>query len=162
MIGVIDFDGTFLRNDYFKELFYKKAIENPFYLLNHFLIKRKDLLSLKLALLKDVSPEYEIEFLINKDVKKWILENKHRYSKLVLVSASPDFFVRKILSAVDCFDEVYGSIDVNLKGLIKLEFIQTKFGNNFDYLGDSKADIPIFKNCQNAFKVTEKGIIHVS
>jgi phosphoserine phosphatase len=162
MIGVIDFDGTFLKNDYFKESFYKKVIENPFYLLNHFLIKRKNLLSLKFELLKDFSPEYEIELLINPEVKKWILENKHRYSKLILVSASPDFFVHKILSQVDCFDEVYGSTEVNLQGLQKLEFIKAKLGTDFDYLGDSKADIPIFRNSQNAFKVTNKGIIHVA
>jgi phosphoserine phosphatase len=162
MIGVIDFDGTFLKNDYFKELFFKKMLENPLFLLNHFLIKRKDLLSLKFELLKDLSPEYEIDFLINQEVKTWIEEHRKQYTKLVLVSASPDFFIKKILSQVTYFDEIHGSADINLKGRKKLQFIQDNYGSEFDYLGDSNADIPIFKNCKNAFKITQKGIIHVS
>jgi phosphoserine phosphatase len=162
MVGVIDFDGTFLKNDYFKELFFKKMLENPLFLLNHFLFKRKDLLSLKFELLKDLSPEYEIDLLINQHVKTWIKENRKQYTKLVLVSASPDFFVKKILSKITYFDEIHGSADINLKGLQKLHFIQENFGNEFDYLGDSNADVPIFKHCRNAFKITHKGIIHVS
>lgn len=162
MVGVIDFDGTFIKNDYFKELFLKKMLENPLFLFNHFCVKRKDLLALKFELLKDLSPEYDIDFLINQQVKKWIEEHRKQYTKLVLVSASPDFFIKKILSQITYFDEIHGSKDINLKGYQKLQFIQEKYGIDFDYVGDSNADIPIFMNCKNAFKITHKGIIHVS
>jgi hypothetical protein len=159
MVCIIDFDGTFLKNDFFKEVFFKKIIDNPFYIIKHFIFNRRGILELKIELLKNHQINYPIHFLINQDVSNWILENRQFYKKLLLVSASPDFFVKKVLSDFNFFDEIHGSSTINLKGTNKLNFIKERW-QDFDYMGDSNDDLPIFKNCNNAFKITSKGIIN--
>lgn len=158
MVCVIDLDGTFLINDFFKEAFFKKIIENPFYIIKHFIIQRKDILTLKIELLSNHRINYSLNSLINQHVLQWLSENSHLYDKLLLVSASPDFFVKMILSDTHYFDEIHGSVDVNLKGIAKYNYIKERWGV-FDYLGDSKDDEPIFKLCNRAFKITSKGVI---
>lgn len=161
MICIVDFDGTFMKNDFFKERFFKKLLENPIFLIKHFLVKRRSLLELKIELLSEFSIEYDINFLINPLVLNWINENKRKYNQVVLVSASPDLFLKNTLRSIKIFDEIHGSVDVNLKGRYKLEFIQKKWGDSFDYIGDSNDDIPIFEASKYAFKITKRGIINV-
>ena len=91
----------------------------------------------------------------------WINENKAHYEKIIIVSASPDFFVKEVLKQLDFIDEMHGSKDINLKGKNKLDYIMSKWGNNFDYLGDSKSDNIIFKSARNGFLITSNKLIHV-
>jgi hypothetical protein len=160
-ICVIDFDGTFIRNDFFEELFFKKLITNPFFLINHFIIKKKGILDLKYTLLNNYYINYSIDFLLNNIVSTWINENRHKYEKIILVSATPDFFVKRILQSITCFDEIYGSVNINLKGENKVIFIIKNLNKNFDYIGNSKDDIPIFKKSILSLKITKKGLIYV-
>lgn len=162
MVCIIDFDGTFLKNDFFEECFYKKLIENPLYILRHFLWSRKGLLELKKDLLRKAEVPYDIDFLINKEVWQWVEANRGKYSKIVVVSATPEFFVQNLLTPLGLFDEVYGSTSVNLKGNAKLQFIRERWGEDFTYIGDSRADLPIFSKASTALKVTKRGLIHVS
>lgn len=161
MVCVIDFDGTYFKNDFFKESFFKKVINNPFYIIKHFVFKRGTLLDLKNKLLEGFQIQYEIDFLVNPEVHQWIESNKNRYDKIVLVSASPDFFVKQLLTRLSLFDEIYGSTSKNLKGVNKLEFINEKWGNDFDYVGDSRDDKPIFRKAKAAYKITNRGVINV-
>jgi hypothetical protein len=161
MVCIVDFDGTFVKNDFFKERIFKRFLENPIYFVKYFLLKKKSLLELKFELLTDFSIEYDIDFLINPIVRNWIIDNKNNYNYVILVSATPEFFLKKILKSITIFDEIYGSVDVNLKGKNKLDFIQKKWGENFDYIGDSNDDLPIFHGSRNAFKITKNGIQNI-
>jgi hypothetical protein len=161
MVCVIDFDGTFLVNDFFKEAFFKKIIENPFFIIKHFFIEKKGILALKVKLLSDCKVDYPLEILMNHLVINWISENRYLYDKILLVSASPDFFVKSILDKTSFFDEIHGSKDVNLKGISKFNYIKERWGD-FDYLGNSNDDLPIFKYCNRAFIVSYKSIVYVS
>lgn len=158
MICVIDFDGTLMKNDFFKESFFIKLIENPFFYFQHFFVKKDTLLSLKHILLENRVINYSIAHLFNPLVLAWIEENRQNYKEIVLVSASPDFFIKALLKDVSIFDGIYGSESVNLKGRKKLAFIQQKWGNDFHYMGDANADRPIFSAAQQAYKITSKGI----
>jgi phosphoserine phosphatase len=158
MVCVIDFDGTLLKNDFFKESFFIQLIENPFYFIQHFLIKKASFLALKHQLLKNRLINYSIDHLINPLVLAWIQENRSLYKEIVIVSASPDFFVKALLSELQIFDGIYGSEAINLKGPNKLAFIKEKWGNAFHYMGDAQADQPIFLAAQQAYKVSAKGI----
>jgi hypothetical protein len=99
--------------------------------------------------------------LVNPVVKNWIINNKNKYDKFLLISASPDFFVKKLISPLCIFDEIYGSIDVNLKGKNKLIFIQESYNNNFCYLGDSKEDNIIFKHAKEANLIYNNRLIKI-
>lgn len=161
-ICIIDFDGTFFRNDFFQELFFKKLISNPFFILHHFFIKQESIIDLKHNLLQNHHIKYDTEFLINKTVINWIHDNRSNYKKIILVSATPDFFLKRILQRINCFDEIYGSTNINLKGEAKLNFILENLDKNFDYIGNSKDDIPIYKESIKPLKITTKGLIYVN
>ena len=161
MVCIIDFDKTLLKNDFFKEIFYRTLLQNPFKLINHFLIKRSSILDLKNELLLNFKINYPIQLLLNPIIIDWINENKAHYEKIIIVSASPNFFVKEVLKQLDFIDEMHGSTSINLKGQNKLDYIMSKWGNNFDYLGDSKSDNVIFKSARNGFLVTSNKLIHV-
>jgi 4-hydroxybenzoate polyprenyltransferase len=152
-ICVVDFDGTYFKNDYFKECFLRVLITRPWVLINHFILKRRSLLALKHELLESLAIPYDPSNMMNHSVNEWIQTNRHHYDKIVLVSASPHFFVKKLLQSSNVFDEVYGSTSINLKGKAKWQFIEEKFGNQVDYIGDSKADEYIFKQVNNGIRV---------
>ena len=160
MVLIVDFDGTFLKNDFFKEAFFKKLIENPFFLAKHFFFHRKSVLDLKMHLLKDLCISYDINFLVNSPVLKWIEENKGNYEKVIMVSASPGFFIKQLMTPLHIFDEIHGSEDINLKGLKKLKFINDRWGDDFSYIGDSAADKCIFTASKKGFRVSKKGMIN--
>ena len=161
MICVIDFDGTLFKNDFFLEVFFKSLLERPFYLLNLFFIKKFNLLEIKLVLLSNHQIDYDINFLMSPIVLNWIKDNKSSFTNIYLVSASPDFFIKYILKNQELFDDIFGSIQINLKGIEKLKFIQQKWGSNFTYIGDSNDDIPIFKVAKEAYKIINNKIVNV-
>ncbi len=149
MVLVVDLDGTYLRNDFFAEQFYKKLFENPFFVGYH--LATGGILKTKSALLDKLVIEYPINQLINHEIETFIRANRRNYERVVIVSATPDFFVKRILAADKNFDAVYGSVDVNLKGEKKLDFIRTHFGEDFHYIGNSSSDIPILKAAKKGF-----------
>jgi phosphoserine phosphatase len=161
LVCIIDFDKTLLKNDFFKEIFYRTLLHNPFKLINHFLVKRGSILELKKELLLNYKIEYPIQLLLNPIIIHWINEQKAHYEKIIIVSASPDFFVKEVLKHLDFIDEMHGSTSINLKGKNKLDYIIGKWGNNFDYLGDSPSDNIIFKSARNGFLITRNELIHV-
>lgn len=161
MVCIIDFDKTLLKNDFFKEIFYRTLLQNPFKLINHFLVKRGSILELKKELLLNFKIKYPIQLLLNPIIIHWINEQKAHYEKIIIVSASPDFFVKEVLKHQDFIDEIHGSTDINLKGENKLDYIMSQWGSNFDYLGDSQSDNIIFKSARNGFLITRNELIHV-
>ena len=161
MVCIIDYDKTLLKNDFFKEIFYRTLLQNPFKLINHFLIKRSSILALKNELLLNFNLHYPIHLLLNPIIINWINENKSNYEKIIIVSASPNFFVKDVLKNLDFINEMHGSTNINLKGKNKLDYINSKWGSNFDYLGDSRSDNIIFKNAKNGFLIKGNEIIYV-
>jgi hypothetical protein len=161
MICIVDFDGTFFKNDFFLEIFFKLLIERPLYLFKLCFKNKFKLLDIKIVLLTEYRITYDVNFLINHEVICWIKENKNRFTNFYIVSASPDFFIKYILRNQDIFFELFGSNSVNLKGVQKLKFIQQKWGSNFAYIGDSSDDIPIFKVAKEAYKIINNKIINV-
>ena len=161
MICIVDFDGTLFKNDFFLEVFFKTLIERPFYLFKLCFLKKFKLIEIKIALLLNHRINYDVSFLINPVILNWIIDNKSRFSNLFLVSASPDFFIKYILQNQQIFDDVFGSVQVNLNGFEKLKFIQQKWGSDFAYIGDSSDDIPIFKVANEALKIINNKLINV-
>ena len=161
MICIVDFDGTLFKNDFFIEIFFKYLTDKPFYLLKLLFIKRFNFLEIKKELLENFDCKYDINFLINHEVVDWIINNRNRFTHIYLVSASPDIFLKQILKDLKIFDDIFGSKKINLKGHEKLKFIQQKWNTDFAYIGDSNADIPIFKAAKESYKIINNKIINV-
>jgi hypothetical protein len=161
MICIIDFDGTYLKNDFFAEVLFKYFLENPFKFFILFYSHKFNLLDVKIDLLYHHQIAYDTKFLVNSNVLNWINANKLRFSNVYIVSASPDFFLHKILNNHEIFCGIFGSTNLNLKGLEKLKFIQKKWNSDFVYIGDSNDDIPIFKVAKEAYKIINNEIVNV-
>jgi hypothetical protein len=155
---VVDLDGTFAKNDLFIELVIKFIIQKPFHLI--LLIFRHLLNENFMIILKNkVFSSHEVlksDFLINDEVLKFITSNKSNYQKIILMTATPDEIAKKFLIFFDIFNEAYGSTTVNLKGRLKVLKLTDIGYSNFDYIGDSRDDEPIFCASQKSW-VIKKG-----
>ena len=156
---VVDFDGCYVKNDYFAERLFKKSIENPLIVLGYLLDKKQNWLDLKKELLENLEISYPLTQLVNEAVREFIHNNRKNYSQVVLVSASPDAFVKRIAAGQNMFDEIHGSTNTNLKAGEKLSFIRDRYGNNFHYIGNSADDDVILAAAMKGFKV-KKGQLH--
>jgi 4-hydroxybenzoate polyprenyltransferase len=143
---VVDMDDSFLKTDLFYELIFEYIKNNFFNLFRVvFFLFTKNRLFLKNYLANKVLINID-NIPVNKSVLSWIQSNEKNYSKIILCSGSPHNLVKKVSEKYKIFDEVFGSTkDVNLNGNIKLEFLLKKGFKNFDYIGDSFKDIPLWK-----------------
>ncbi len=98
---------------------------------------------------------------INQDIIGFIKKNKKKYNKVILISGSRHEIVRKFFEYTDIFDDYHGSDDnINLVGTNKINFINSNYNQiAFDYIGDSKKDIPIWKYCGHALVVSRDSLL---
>ena len=75
--------------------------------------------------------------------------------RTALVTASDRDFAEAIAAHLGIFDEVHGSDGkLNLKGDHKGSFLEERFGSKgFAYMGDAKADLPVWKRAAKAITV---------
>lgn len=73
---------------------------------------------------------------------------------IVLATAAHQSIAEEVSKHLGLFDEILATKgDHNLKGAAKLAAIEQRFGSDFVYAGDSKADIPIWKAARAAILV---------
>ena len=82
------------------------------------------------------------------------MEKKHPEKKTFLISATYQDVIEKISDHLKCFDGCYGTSNENLKSEIKLKKIKDlTLGQDFEYIGDSFADLVIWDNAQKSYLV---------
>lgn len=90
----------------------------------------------------------------NSEVIEWLHEEKAKGRPLILATAAETHLASAVADHVGLFDYVVASDGVlNLKGHKKLDALQARYGPNFDYAGDSGADLPIWRTCREAILV---------
>lgn len=143
---VVDLDGTLIKNDLFLERLVYISFSNPLVLF-WIWIHSKNYVDFKTRILRKfiIKPSSVI---YNELVLKYIADNRHLYSKVILLSASPHFYVEKIAIWTGQFDLYYGSSVVNLKGIKKVDFLKALDIEVFDYIGNSKDDLPIYSRAR--------------
>ena len=153
-ILVVDLDDTLIFSDMLHETFWT-AFSNDYKIPIKslgWLTKGKGKLKSKLG----ISAEIIVENLpYNKDVINYIKQHREKGGYTALVTASDQTVADKIAKFLNLFDEVKGSSEnLNLKGHAKAKFLTTRFGlKNYDYMGDSLNDLPIWKNANKAITV---------
>lgn len=90
-----------------------------------------------------------------KDVLAFIAKAKAEGRLIVLATAANQDQARFIAAHVGCFDKVFASdAEHNLKAGHKADFLATQFGvGGFDYMGDSRADFPVWAKARQAIVV---------
>ncbi len=96
----------------------------------------------------------------NTSIIHFVKINNKNYSHIILISGSYYKYVESISNYLNLFDSAVGTtLNINMIGSNKINFLKNKFENiNFDYIGDSKKDIPIWEASRNAF-VVDRGNI---
>lgn len=143
---VVDLDGTLIKTDLLYESIIQCIKKNPLmmFLILFWLCKGKAALKSQLALLVRIEPE---TLPYNNDFLTYLKNEFNNGHILILATASHKTYAEQIASYLGIFKGVYATDDkINCKGTEKAKICLSRFGEKgFDYAGDSKADLKIFK-----------------
>jgi len=153
-ILVVDLDGTLLRSDMLFESFWSafgRDWRSPFLSIAALSGGRASLkrhLAMASSVNADTLP-YDPKVIAF--VQSW----RESGGKTALVTASDHDFAKAIATHLGIFDEAHGSDGkLNMKGDCKGQFLEERFGpKGFAYMGDAKADIPVWNRAAKAITV---------
>ena len=96
----------------------------------------------------------------NQSVINFIKTNKKKYSSTILISGSYYEYVDAFARHLDLFDYSAGTtLEINMVGLNKVKYLRQFFDDSqFDYIGDSKKDIPIWENARHSYVVNDNNV----
>lgn len=153
-ILVIDLDGTLLHSDMLLESFwssYSRDWRSPFLSVVALTGGRASLKRhLATASFIEVSTlPYDLQIIAYAEM--W----RKSGGRTALVTACDSNLAAAIAEHLGIFDEVHGSDGtLNLKGERKGQFLEERFGSKgFAYMGDAKADLPVWKRAAKAITV---------
>lgn len=151
----VDLDGTLLKTDLLWEAVLAAVKQNPLALLRapFWLAGGRANLKRRLA----TSGTFDPRLLpYRQEVLDFIEKERAQGRRIVLVSAADQTFAEAVAQHLGCFDEVIGSDGkTNLKGKIKREALEAKFGHKgFDYIGDHAADLQVWPAARAGFVVS--------
>jgi len=151
---VVDLDGTLVRSDLLFETFWSSLSQDwrtPFIALTA-LTNGRAALKKRLT---DLSSVDVSSLPYNDEVIDYAKRWKSEGGRTALVTASDQGLADRIAEHLGIFDEVHGSSGTNnLKGSRKADFLAGHFaGADLAYMGDSKADIPVWKQTSKSITV---------
>lgn len=151
---VVDLDGTLIYTDTLWESLFGLARERPRRLLPAILKLRRGRAAFK-AHIVDLTAVDSSALPLNNDLIAWLRQEKAAGRRLVLATASDHGIARCVAEQLDLFDEVLASDGkTNLKGPNKAATLVGRFGRGgFDYVGDSRADLPVWAAARHAVVV---------
>jgi 4-hydroxybenzoate polyprenyltransferase/phosphoserine phosphatase len=94
------------------------------------------------------------------DVLAFLAMQRRQGRHIALVTASDSSLAERVASHLGLFDEVHGTRQGrNLKGREKAALLLAKFSSRgFDYIGDSYADLPVWKAARAGYVVGNKDL----
>lgn len=148
---VVDLDGTLLRSDMLFETFWAafsrdwRSLFRAFFALTQGRAALKSYLA-RIATINPTTLPYDPKVIAY--IEAW----RNKKGRVALVTASDHTMANLIAKHLGLFDEVYGSDEHNnLKGEVKAQFLCNHFsGAGFAYMGDTLADLPVWKTSQRA------------
>jgi phosphoserine phosphatase len=150
---VVDLDGSLLRTDLLLESALLLINQRPWLVFWMPLWLLRGRAYLKRRIFQRVHLDVSL-LPANEDLLAWLREEKARGRRLVLATASDYYQACLVVAPLALFDTVLGSDGQrNLKGREKLKTIVELCGERFDYVGNSSADLTIWRNCRHAIVV---------
>jgi len=151
----VDLDHTFARTDLLHETFVDASKQNPINILKSlfWLSKGRSYLKKKLFEISNINID---SIPLNQEVFKYCKDESKNGRDVYLVSASSEKVIDQFLKKHSFFTDGWGSSEsYNLKGVNKAKFLEGKFGEkNFDYIGDSRADLAIWRKSNKSLLVS--------
>ena len=150
----VDLDGTLIRGNVLWEcvLVLLKTRPSTLLLLPFWLLAGRASLKRHLAARTHLNPA---RLPYRQQVLDLIQQEKATGRRIALVTAADRAFAEAIASYLGLFDEVHASDGkLNLKGANKAAFLAQHFiQTGFDYVGDSAADVEVWRNARAAYVV---------
>lgn len=152
---VVDLDGTLIKTDLLIETANELLARNPLSILKILVWLHKGRTSLKKNLAENSSID-PASLPYNEGLISWLTQQKGLNRKIVLATASDRLLANKVATHLRLFDDVIATEEgLNLKSVSKRDALVNKFGEQgFDYIGNEKADFPIWKAAAKAYVVS--------
>lgn len=153
-ILVVDLDYTLLKSDMLFESFWSAFSQDWRSLFRAVLVLGQNKAALK-RYLAEVA-QVDVTLLpYDAEVINYIQSWREAGGRTALVTASDHKIAQDIAAHLELFDEVHGSDGIkNLKGARKAEFLIKAYGEKqFAYMGDSEADLAVWKHAKRAITV---------
>lgn len=144
----VDLDGTLLRSNMLHETFWSAFSRDwrlPFAAAMHL---RQGRAALK-RMLVSRSDVNVAALPYDDEVLEYVRDWRARGGKAILVTATDQHLAELIADHLGVFDEAVGSDGLrNLKGRHKADYLVQRFGKGgYAYVGDTHADIPVWRDC---------------
>ena len=151
----VDLDGTLVKTDLLWEGVFLLIKENTRALLCLPFWLWKGVADLKYEIARRTLPDFDL-LPYRSEVLALIHKAQAEGRPIVLVSAAHESLATKVAQHLRCFDEVIATRDsLNLKGEHKRAALEQRFGRKqFDYVGDARADLPVWAAARRGFVVT--------
>ena len=151
---VVDLDGTFLKVDTLYELFVGGLFTVPIATLRTLFALRHGIAAFKREL--SAVGQLDVDTLpVRDDLLGYLNEEVAAGREIHLVTAADHSVASRIADRFPIFKSVHGSDQgVNLKGINKAARLAELFPGGFAYVGDSHADLPVWKAARAATVVT--------
>ena len=150
----VDLDGSLLATDMLWESMLLAVKSRPSLLLifPFWLLRGKAYLKRKIAERVKVNAA---ALPYRSDILSFLVREKKAGRKIVLTTASDMSLVLPIAQHIGVFDDVIASDGrLNLKGTVKQKILEDRYGRKqFDYLGDSAADLAVWESANAALLV---------
>ncbi len=150
---LIDLDHTLIRTDLLMETALSYVASNPLRVAMPVLwaLQGRAHLKRKLAESADLDPEL---IPVNEDVVALATEAKREGRQVYLVTASDELLAEKMATRFPFLDGIFSSDGTrNLKGNHKAALINERFPDGYDYVGDSAADLYVWRNARKVIAI---------
>jgi 4-hydroxybenzoate polyprenyltransferase/phosphoserine phosphatase len=149
----VDLDGTLIATDLLWESLLRGFRQRPATVFKSIAWASRGRAVLKTKLAEQV--EFNPALLpYRTEVVDFLRQQKAQGRTLVLATASHRRMAQSVADHLGLFDQVIATDDhLNCKGAAKLQLIRDQFTGGFDYIGDSAADLPLWKEARNAYLV---------
>jgi 4-hydroxybenzoate polyprenyltransferase len=156
----VDLDGTLVKSDTLFEQMVRAIKTDPWSILFvlFWLMRGKLHFKEKINKITGINPEL---LPYNNEIIEFLKTERIRGREIYLATASHKYIAEQVSDHIRLFDGVFASGNgINLKGKTKRDFLINKFGeNSFDYIGNSRSDIPIWKSTNTAHIVSSDKVL---
>ena len=149
---VVDLDDTLAKTDFFFESFLIFIKQNPFNFFRAIVwLLRKDRVYLKTKIALAVDIDFTT-IPYNKPLIEWLETKKQLGHKIILATATHRKYAQGVATHLGLFDQVLATDDdLNLKGVNKEKKLIELYGAKaFTYVGDSRADLSVWRSAKSA------------